>query len=104
MTDGDGINGTDANVAVLFPDRPSGAGLGIQPEVIQTLESFVAEAKNGRITGVMIIGVNDGGGIKTAISGKVPFRDGISAIDQMKFGMLARDYAANIQSQINRND
>ncbi len=88
----DGINGTD-NVEPLFPDRPSAAPLGPQPEIVTALESIAVEAASGKITGLLMIALDAKGDIKVSISGKVPFSDAVAALEQMKFGILARDYA-----------
>lgn len=94
----DGISGTDG-VHVLFPGKPAGVPLPPQPEVVTILEDFLQEAVSGRITGLVIIGFSDVGGHKSALAGKVTFSHSIAALEQMKFGILAREYAANIVAQ-----
>ncbi len=90
----DGLHGSD-NVSVLFPEKPSAAPIPPQPAVVQILEEYALEAASGRIVGLLIVGLKEDGGVKARLAGKVAFRDGITALEQMKFGILARDYAAN---------
>lgn len=94
MTD-DGIAGTD-NISVLFPEKPSAAPIPPQPEVLQVLDEFGLEVAGGAITGVIIIGFRDTGMTKVSISGKVPFKDAVTSLEQMRFGIMARDYAQTI--------
>lgn len=96
-----GINGTDTNVTSLFPDRPSAAPPEVQEDVIKLLEEFLAEAWSGRHTGIMIVSFNELGQHKEAMSGKIPFSFAITSLEKMKFGILARDYAAQLQAQMN---
>lgn len=96
-----GINGTDTNVTSLFPDRPSAAPPGPQEEVVRLLEEFAIEAASGRHTGIMIISFNELGQHKEAMSGKIPFSYAVTALEKMKFGILVRDYAAQLQTQMN---
>lgn len=92
----DGINGTDS-VHVLFPNKPSPVGLPPQPDIIAILEEYLQLAVTGKITGLIMIGFSDPGLAKASITGKVPMPNGVTALEQMKFGIMARDYAANIQ-------
>lgn len=100
MTDDDGINGTD-NVAVLFPAKPSAAGIPPQPDVVLALEDFLSEAASGKVVGILILGFDELRNVKVSITGKIPFTDGVAALEQMKFGILARDYARGIEAKPN---
>lgn len=91
----DGISGTD-NIAVLFPDKPSAAPIPPQTEILETLDEFGLEIAGGTIAGVIIIGFRSNSTLKVSIGGKVPFSDAVSALEQVKFGILARDYSANL--------
>lgn len=94
----DGLNGTD-NVAVLFPDKPSAAPIPPQPEIVKVLEDYLLDAASGKMTGMLIIGISDTGSVRTAIAGKIPLSHALSSLEQMKFGMLARDYAKQISAE-----
>lgn len=94
-----GLGGTD-NVAPLFPDRPTAAGLPPQPEVVEQLESFLHEAVTGKVTGIIIFGFDQVGGHRTAMVGKVKMSDSISAIEQLKFLVLARDYTKQLETNM----
>lgn len=95
----DGLHGSD-NVSVLFPDKPSAAPLPPQPQIVQLLDEYGVEAAGGKMVGLLIIGIRDDGSVKAGISGKVGFRDGVAALEQMKFGILARDYIANVPNTV----
>lgn len=100
MTDEiDGLHGSD-NISVLFPDKPSAAPLPPQPQIVQLLDEYGLEAVGGKMVGLLIIGIRDDGSVKAGISGKVGFRDGIAALEQMKFGILARDYISNAPNTV----
>ena len=88
----DGLHGTD-NVATLFPDKPSAAGLPPQPEMIKELEELTLEAASGKYVGLLLLAFDSRGRHKVVISGKIPFAYSVTAIEQLKFGILARDYA-----------
>ncbi len=91
----DGIAGTD-NISVLFPEKPSAAPLLAQPEVVVLLEELATLAATGKITGIIVLAFTEVGADRASITGKVSFRDGVTALEQMKFGILARDYSQKL--------
>lgn len=91
-----GIGGTDSNVEPLFKDRPSAAPLPAQPEVVEELEKFMLSAASGKITGLIAIGFNEDGKHLVSMVGKVQLNQGVSSLEQLKFFILARDYAAQL--------
>lgn len=96
----DGIGGTD-NVEVLFPDKPSAAPLPPQPDIVDALEQYAFDASAGKITGLLMIGLGPAGEVAAVMRGKIAFTDAVSALEQMKFGILARDYARILEQQMN---
>lgn len=100
MNEQDGINGTD-NIARLFPDQPSTAGIPPQPEVIAALERFMLEAASGKHTGLVIIGFDGMTGQHTVnMTGKLPFSYVVTALEQIKFSILARDFGNTVQANL----
>lgn len=99
MSQDDGMNGTD-NVTALFPNKVSAIPIQAPPEVLKSLEDFALKAASGKFTGVAIIGFEGVGALDVSIVGAIPFRDLVAALEQVKFGVLARDYTAQLESQI----
>ncbi len=94
----DGLHGSD-NISVLFPEKPSAAPPIPHPEVIQALEAFALKAASGKFGGIAIIGFEMLGTLDVTITGAIPFRDVVAALEQVKFGVLARDYTAQAMGQ-----
>ena len=101
IDDPNGISGTD-NVAVLFPDKPSAAPIPPQESVVKALEECLLDAASGKHTGIIILAFNDLNAHKAVITGQIPFSSGVTALDQMKFGIMVRNYADTVAAQVNK--
>lgn len=89
---GDGIGGTD-NIRSLFGDcQPSAAGLPPQPEVISEIESLLADAKIGKLAGVVFAGFDPQGNYIVGTRGKVVYTAGVTALNELLFMLLATNF------------
>lgn len=95
MSDQSTDGGTD-KVSVLFPDRPAAVPTPPSPEVVAALEAFSLDAASGKCVGIIILAFDELGNHRTELKGKIPFSHAVTALEQMKFGVLARDYATQL--------
>ena len=72
-------------VQPLFKDKPSAAGLPIQPEVVSLLTLLSADAQSGKITGLAFLAFDGQGHKWIGSEGKIVDADLIAGLEQLKF-------------------
>ncbi len=91
----DGIGGTDSGKIVpLFTGEASAAGLPPQQAVIEMLENLLAEAKLGKIVGLIYVGLDSQGNYTNGTRGQVVYTAAVTSLEEIKLSIITSNMHA----------
>lgn len=76
-------------VVPLFEHTATAAGLPVQPDVIDVLETLLEEARSGRMAGIIYIGLDSQGNYMNGTRGKIVYTAAVTSLEELKLSIIS---------------